>query len=123
MPELIRLLPEGSAVVAVIIVVLLFLKQQREQERRLEGITAAFNERIKEVTKGFQDQVDRLTTQIFKYEEDNQKKMQQLFDGFMGVAKETITAVVELRGAVESLTKRFDKINVDKPKQIRSEDK
>lgn len=111
MPELIKLLPEGSAVISVIIVVLLFLKQQREQEKRLDTITNSFNARILEVTTSYQAQIDRLANQMFADKSNTQLQMQKLFDGFMNVSKETVSALVEIRGSVESLTKRFDSFN------------
>ncbi len=114
MPELIKLLPEGSAVVAVIIVVLLFLKQQREQEKRLDTITVGFNARILEVTQAYQAQIDRLANQIFQDKTNTQQQMQKLFDSFMAVSKETVSALVELKGAVEMLTKRVDIIGKEK---------
>lgn len=115
MPELIKLLPDGTAVVAVIVVVLLFLKQQREQEKRLDTITVGFNARILEVTQAYQKQIDTLANQIFQDKANSQGQMQKLFDSSMLVTRETITALVELRGAVETLTKRIDFIGgIDK---------
>ncbi len=113
MPELIKLLPEGSAVIAVIVVVLLFLKQQREQEKRLDTITTGFNQRILEVTQAFQAQIDRLASQIFQDKANTQQQMQKLFDGFMAVTKENVQALIELRGAVQSLTARVDRIGFE----------
>jgi D-alanyl-lipoteichoic acid acyltransferase DltB (MBOAT superfamily) len=114
MPELIKLLPDGSAVVSVIVVVLLFLKQQREQEKRLDSITIGFNARILEVTSAYQAQIDKLANQIFQDKANTQQQMLKLFDSFMAISKETVSALVELRGAVEMLTKRVDSFGREK---------
>jgi hypothetical protein len=106
--QIVKLLPEGSSVIAVIVVVVLFLKQQREQAKQIEGIANAFNQRIGEVTTNFQQQVDRLANQIFQYEKDSQAQIQRLFDQFVIISKETIAAVVELRSSVEGLSKRVE---------------
>lgn len=119
MSELIKLLPEGSAVVAVIVVVLLFLKQQREQEKRYDTITAAFNTRLSEITKNFQDQIDKLATQFFDYQNENQVQIRQLFDGFMNVSKETVSAVIEMKASIEALTNRLNQIrNQDEARRL-----
>lgn len=123
MPELIKLLPEGSAVIAVIVVVLLFLKQQREQEKRLEGITAAFNQRILEVTQAFQSQIDRLAKQIFDDKQSTQIQMQKLFDSFMSLSRETVSAVVELKTAIHSLAEKVNAITVERRSSKRLTDK
>jgi methyl-accepting chemotaxis protein len=110
MPDLIKLLPEGSAVISVIVVVLLFLKQQREQAKQLEKITESFNTRLTEVTEGFQKQINSLTSQIFEDRKVTNQQMQGLFDGFMNVSKETISAVVELRAVIEGVSRQVQQL-------------
>lgn len=104
--DLLKLLPEGTSVVAVIAIVILFLKQQRETSKQVKDIADGFNARIKEVADGFQLQITTLTNQIFENQKIQQQQMQRLFDGFMEVSRETVKAVVELRGAVDNLSKK-----------------
>jgi hypothetical protein len=106
--DLLKLLPEGTSVIAVIVVVILFLRQQDKQQKQIEQIAITFNNRIKEITDSFQTQIDRLAQEIFQHEQQTRSQMQGLFDGFMKLSRETIGAVVELKGAFESLRQRID---------------
>jgi Sec-independent protein translocase protein TatA len=103
MIDLIKLLPEGSSVIAVIVVVIIFLKNQREFHVSLKEITKEFTDRVSSMQAVFQSQIDRLSTNFLATEKIHQEQIQNLFSDFISVSRETVIAVKELEAAVREL--------------------
>lgn len=121
MNDLIKLLPEGSSVVAVIVVVVIFLRNQKEFNVSLKNITDEFSKNVTAMQQDFQKQIDRLSNAYLENEKTYRTQIQKLFDDFITVSRETITAVKGLEATVRELRyqiqgNRKDDENEGKPR-------
>lgn len=101
--EIFKLIFNGTAAGAVIFVVIIFLKYQKEYNQTLKDITADFTKKVDQSQKDFQIQIDRLSTNYLQNERSYQTQIQKLFDDFILITKETVSAVKELESAVREM--------------------
>ena len=108
--SLIKLLPNGAAVIAVIVVVVLFLKQQDKVSNVLEQITDKFNDQTINNQKAFQDQINVLAQQYYTNQKSFQDQIQHLIDAHLQVSRETISALKALEATVNEVKTKVHKL-------------
>ena len=103
MVDLLKLIPDSVATIAVIIVVMMFLKNQRTYDQNLKDVTQQFADRVKELQDSFKQQIQDLTSSYLNSEQNFRNQIGKLFEDFVHVSTETISAVKQLESAVREI--------------------
>jgi hypothetical protein len=106
--DLVKLIPDGTNLVAIVVVIVLFLKQQDKFNSILNTITAEFSKENRASQEAFQEQIGSLAKQYFENQNLYQQQIQKLMDAHIQVTKEVIAALQELKQVVTGINQRLD---------------